>query len=96
MASVAGAETLLYTNGDTTYEQVYFGYGGASKENLSVLPAGCVNPVTGLPDPTLRPDGTGIPEPATMALLGGGLGIMLALRRRNRSSLASSRGTQSL
>lgn len=58
MASVAGAETLLYTNGDTTYERVYFGYGGASQENLSALLAGYVNPVTGLPDPILRPDGT--------------------------------------
>ena len=35
MAPVAGAETLLYTNGDTTYERVYFGYGGASQENLA-------------------------------------------------------------
>ena len=58
MASVAGADTLLYTNGDTTYERVYFGYGGAPKENLSALLAGYVNPVTGLPDPILRPDGT--------------------------------------
>ncbi|GAH72656.1 unnamed protein product, partial [marine sediment metagenome] len=41
-------------------------------------------------------DGEDIPEPATMALLGGGLGIMLAFRRRNRLGLVSSRGTQSL
>ncbi|NIA21910.1 MAG: DUF4114 domain-containing protein, partial [Anaerolineaceae bacterium] len=57
MASIAGADTLLSTNGDTTYERVYFGYGGPSRENLSALLANYVDPVTGLPDPILRPDG---------------------------------------
>ncbi len=39
------------------------------------------------------PDGTDIPEPMTMALLGSGLGIMFILRKRNRLSRADSNKT---
>lgn len=43
--------TVSLTNGDSTYERVYFGYGGAGKENLSSLLSNYVDPLTGEPAP---------------------------------------------
>jgi len=58
LAATAVAGTVTYTNGDTTYESVYFGYGGASQESLSNVLAGYVDPLTGAPSAITNPDGT--------------------------------------
>lgn len=54
----AGAETLTDTVGDSKYERVYFGYGGAGRENLSDLLSGYTDPLTGQPSPIVAPDGS--------------------------------------
>ncbi len=60
MAGAAGAETILDTKGDTTYERVYFGYAGRARESLSDILAGYADPITGLPSPITNPGGTPI------------------------------------
>ena len=60
IASSAGANTMLDTKGDTTFERVYFGYGGNPLENLSHVLANYVDPTTGMPSPITNTDGTPI------------------------------------
>lgn len=60
MAATAGANTFADAKGDTTYERVYIGYGGAERENLSALLANYVDPITHDPSPILNRDGTPI------------------------------------
>ncbi len=59
-SSAAFADTTLSTNGDTSYESVYFGYGGSPKEDLSKLLANYQDPLTGDPSPITNPDGSPI------------------------------------
>ena len=82
MAGPAGAHTILDTKGDTTYERVYFGYAGRARESLSDILAGYTDAITGLPSPITNTGGEPIPEPATIALIGAGLGLTAIWRRR--------------
>ena len=58
LATTAIADTVTYTNGDTTYDSVYFGYGGPSQESLSNVLAGHTDPLTGAPSPITNTDGS--------------------------------------
>jgi len=57
LAATAVAGTVTDTNGDGTYESVYFGYGGAGRENLSSVLANYTDPLTGSPSPITAPGG---------------------------------------
>lgn len=58
LAASAGAETVAFTHGDTTADRVYFGYGGAGRENLSAVLSDYTDPVTGASAPITAPDGS--------------------------------------
>jgi len=60
MAGAAGANTMLDTKGDSTFERVYFGYGGSPRESLSHVLANYIDPTTSLPSPITNTDGSPI------------------------------------
>jgi hypothetical protein len=53
-----------------------------ARESLSDILAGYTDAITGLPSPITNTGGEPIPEPATIALIGAGLGLTAIWRRR--------------